>query len=48
MPQVNTIEITDGKHDGSWNGTQMTAEDAHDLGANKTLNYNGLRHPPDT
>jgi hypothetical protein len=29
MPQVNPIEISDGEHDGGYNGTRITAKDAH-------------------
>jgi hypothetical protein len=29
MPKVHTIEIADGEHNRSRNGTRMTAKDAH-------------------
>jgi len=37
MPQVNPIEISDGEHDGGYNGTRMTAKDAHGLTGEKNV-----------
>jgi hypothetical protein len=37
MPEVNAIEITNGKHNWSRDGTRMAAKYAHELGVGKNV-----------